>query len=417
MVKLLMVAPECDGEDVSEPWVAYQWASRLAARHELTVLTCRKSGHKPLSEQLPVRVIEWKEPPQFSRAERFNSMLMPGYVPFYIRARRWTRNALACGERFDLCYQPVPVAMRYPSPVAGLGVPLIIGPLGGSLPSPAAFRREESTTPWYVRLRVLDQLRLRRDPLLRHTYQTAACVLGIAPYVRDLLASMPLRRFEVMSETGIERLPPKACRATGTGLRLLFAGRIVRTKGARDAIRALALARDLPAVIDILGDGPDRRQCESLARRAGLGSRVRFHGWLPRAAVDQFYRQADVFIFPSYREPGGNVIFEAMSHGLPLIVSDIGGPGSVVDSAIGIRVHPFSPGQYARDLSAAIRILAADSRMRESLGKAARSRVAELGLWEAKIRHLERILAEVAAQAPGHMLGPGQKYPAWIPGQ
>jgi glycosyltransferase involved in cell wall biosynthesis len=392
-----MVAPECDGEDVSEPWVAYQWASRLAAGHELTVLTCRRRGHKPLSGQLPVRVIEWGEPPLFNRAERFNSMLMPGYVPFYMGARRWTRSALARGERFDICYQPVPVAMRYPSPVAGLGVPLAIGPLGGSLPSPVAFRREESATPWYVRMRALDQLRLRRDPLLRHTYQTAACVLGIAPYVRDLLASMPLRRFEVMSETGIERLPPEACRTTGHGLRLLFVGRIVRTKGARDAIRALALARDLPAVIDIVGDGPDRRQCESLARRAGLGSRVRFHGWLPRAAVDKFYRLADVFIFPSYREPGGNVIFEAMSHGLPLIVSDIGGPGSIVNSGTGIRIHPFSPGQYAQDLSGAIRILAVDYRMREGLGRAARSRVAELGLWEAKVRHLERILTEVAA--------------------
>ena len=50
-------------------------------------------------------------------------MLKPGYVPFYFRARRWIRQALARGERFDLAHQPVPVAMRYPSPVRRAGHP------------------------------------------------------------------------------------------------------------------------------------------------------------------------------------------------------------------------------------------------------------------------------------------------------
>ena len=50
-------------------------------------------------------------------------------------------------------------------------------------------------------------LRLRRDPSLRRTYQQAGCVLGIAPYVRDRLAGVGLRRFEVMSETGLVALP------------------------------------------------------------------------------------------------------------------------------------------------------------------------------------------------------------------
>jgi glycosyltransferase involved in cell wall biosynthesis len=400
VLKLLLIAPTCDRDDVGEAWVGYQWVSLLADRHEVTLLTYHKQGSRPASEQLPAaRVIEWAEPRGLGRAERLNSMMKPGYVPFYLRARRWIREALARGDRFDLAHQPVPVAMRYPCPAAGLGIPFIMGPVGGSLQSPPPFAAEEGTAPWYVGLRRVDSLRIHHDRPLRRTYEQASCVLGIAPYVKDFLSGIPLVRFEVMSETGIDELAAPADRAgrAGDPVRLLFVGRLVRTKGARDAIRALGLLREQPVVLDVVGDGSDRAACEALTADLGLGDRVRFHGRLPREQVAGFYRAADIFVFPSYREPGGNVVFEAMAHSLPLIVSDIGGPGNVVDESCGIRLHPVSPDQYARDLAAAISRLVADSALRGSLGEGARRRVAEVALWDSKVAQLEAIYADVLA--------------------
>ncbi len=404
MLKLLLIAPTCDRDDVGEAWSAYQWVSRLAARHEVTVLTYHKRGKNLVAGQIPgARVIEWTEPPVLGRAERLNSMLKPGYVPFYFRARRWIRQALARGESFDLIHQPVPLAMRYPSPAAGLGLPFLLGPVGGSLQSPAGFAAEEGTAPWYVGLRRLDNLRIHRDPWLRRSYEQASCVLGIAPYVKDFLASVPLRRFDVMSDTGIEQLPEPADRTGRSGdvVRLLFVGRLIRTKGARDAIRALGMARDLPVVLDIVGDGFDRAACETLTAELDLADRVRFHGRVPREQVSEFYQAADVFVFPSYREPGGNVVFEAMSYGLPLIVSDLGGPGNVVDESCGIRLHPQSPDQYAADLAAAYGRLTADPGLRRALGESARQRAIEVALWDSKIRQLEAIYASVQAAQSG----------------
>src|SRR5262249_1294964 len=158
-----------------------------------------KAEKTPASHQLTgLRIVEWAESAILGRAERFNSMLKPGYVPFYFKARRWIRAALDRGERFDLAYQPVPVAMRYPSPVIGLGIPNVIGPVGGSLERPPGFNNETDTTPWYVGLRRLDRLRMSGDPLLRKTYDDASCVIGIAPYVRDFLKHRSIRRFEIM---------------------------------------------------------------------------------------------------------------------------------------------------------------------------------------------------------------------------
>jgi glycosyltransferase involved in cell wall biosynthesis len=396
VLKLLLIAPFCDGNDVGEAWVGHQWVRHLAERHDVTLLTYYKRDRMRPSEQLSgLRVVEWVEPAALDRSERLNSMLKPGYLPFYYHARRWIRAALARGERFDLAHQVIPVAMRYPCPAAGMGIPFMIGPVGGSLSSPPGFEADEGTTPWYVKLRHLDQLRMRHDPFLRRTYEQASGVIGIAPYVKDLLEGIPLRRFDVMSETGIEQLPQRVDRHMRTGtVKLLFVGRIVRTKGARDLIRALDNLRDLPVDLDLVGDGFDRAACEALTAELGLAGRVHFHGRLPRDQVNDFYRAADIFAFPSYREPGGNVAFEAMSYGLPLIVSDIGGPGNVVDDTCGIRVHPDTPGQYAHDIAAAVAQLVTQPTLRYTLGEGARRQVADIALWGNKVRNLEVIYAK-----------------------
>jgi glycosyltransferase involved in cell wall biosynthesis len=394
--RLLLITSACDGEDVGEAWVGHQWVTRLARRHDVTLLTMHRRDRTPPSRQLDgVRVVEWADPAILARQDRLNSMLKPGYVPFYRGARRWIRDALARGERFDVAHQLLPVAMRYPSPAAGLGIPYMMGPVGGSLANPPGF--VDDTAPWYVRLRGLDAVRMRRDPLLRSTYERADCVLGIAPYVRENLAGLRLRRFEVMSETALTALPPAPPERPGDGtVRLLYVGRLVRTKGLRDALTALSRRRTTaPLAFDVVGDGPDRAASEALVAELGLGDLVRFHGRLPREEVAPFYRRADVFLFPSYREPGGNVIFESMGYGLPLIVSDRGGPAAFVDDACAIRVTPESPEQFASALAEAVDRLADDPALRARMGAAARRRAADVGVWDRKVDQLEALYDDV----------------------
>lgn len=397
-MKLLMIAPACDGEDVGEAWVAFQWAKRMSERHELTLLTTYKRGHTPMARQLPdVRVIEWPEPRGVGRFERLNSLLQPGYAPFYIRARRWIRQRLTARERFDIAHQVVPVAMRYPSPAVGLGIPFVIGPVGGSLDSPPAFVAEEGATPWYQKLRGLDGWRIHHDPLLRRTYEGADCVVGVAEYVREFLSGLRLRRFEIMSETAVEQVHDPVDRAERAGpVRLLHVGRIVRTKGLRDVIRAMDSLRDLDVVLDVLGDGNDREACEQLIEELDLGERITLHGSVPRGVVDEFYRDADVFVFPSYREPGGNVSLEAMSWGLPVIVCRRGGPGANVDESCALLLDATSPSQVAADCADAVRTLVQDPELRRVMGEAGRQRAVSTHLWSQRLDRMDGLYEELA---------------------
>lgn len=399
MSKVLLVAPSCDGTDVGEARVAFEWARGLGDRHDLTVLSYRGPGRPRVAPQLPgVRVVEWDQPEIFGRAARFNSLLKPWYPLFHRQCRRWVREAQAAGEIFEVAFQPVPVAMRYPSPLLGSGIPYVLGPVGGSLSSPPGF--DDDTAPWYVGLRSIDSWRLRHDPLLRRSYQGAACVLAIAPYVLEQLEPLALRDVRVMPETGIHEVPPATDRSGRAGtVRLLYVGRLIRTKGARDAIAAMAGLRDLDVRLDVVGDGFDREACQDLAAELGLGDRVEFHGAVPHARVGAFYEAADVFVFPSFREPGGNVQFEAMAHALPLVVNDRGGPANVVDDTCAVRVAATSPESYARALAAALRPLVEDRDRRLAMGRAAHDLVSRSGTWQHRLDALETVLADARSAA------------------
>lgn len=395
------MAPTVDKDDVGEAWVAYQWADLLSQRFDVTLLTYRKRGARSITQQVPnARVIEWLEPPGIGRLERFNSLLKPGYVAFDAHAKRWIRDAERRGEVFDVAHQVVPVAMRYPSPLRVSSSPYLIGPVGGSLDSLGDFRRTD-TGPWYQKLRVLDRWRIQYDPSLRHSYERASIVLGIADYVREFLEVIPLQRFEVLSETGLVEVPlaeppvvPEHFSDTNP-LRLLFVGRVIRTKGVRELVTAMGHLRDAPVVLDVVGDGFDALACGDLAERLGVAARVRFHGWATKQAVQERYREAHVFAFPSFREPGGNVVFEAMGHYLPLIVCDRGGPGAAVDASCAFALAADDPDQLAHDLATSVCRFLADPSLVVTMGLAARERLSEVGLWSSKVDRIAALYEEL----------------------
>jgi glycosyltransferase involved in cell wall biosynthesis len=399
--RVVIIGPCADPTDVGEALSTWRWTRGLSERVDVTLLTYVKAGRESAARSLPgVRAIEWNDLPIPSRLERLNAALQPGYGLFYMRARRWLKQAITDGARFDLAHQLAPLALRYPSPAAGLGLPVVVGPLAGSLTTPRMFEQETSGEPWFIKLRRLDRFRLRHDPLLRGTYESAAVVIGVAPYVREILGELEMQEFVVESETGIPELPPAPSRDFASRpFRLLYVGRVVRPKGVRDIIRALGQIPDLDVILDVVGVGNDLDACRTEAARLGVADRVQFHGRLQREAVDEYYAAAHAFVFPSFREPSGNVVLEAMSWGLPMIVADRGGPAHAVGSDAGIRVSVETPEQFARDIARAIRSLVTNPQLAHSHGEAARRITARDHLWPAKIDRMVSLYGTVIEAA------------------
>ncbi len=399
-LKVLLLAPYYDRTVPGESWSTYKWVEGISGICETTVLTWHRRDWDPgKSPTRAVKVVDWTEPKFPGMPDRLAWELKPGYPLFYIKARRWIRAALKNGGAFDLAHQINPLALRYPSPLQGLGIPYLIGPLAGSLETPPGFSEAAREKLWFRKLRGLDRFRLAHDPWLRKTYAGAAGVIGVAPYVRGLLDRCAPPRFEIMAETGVESLAPepKSAPAPGEPLRLLFVGRVIRTKGILDGIRALARCPEQANVrLDVIGAGDLLEECKAEAERLGISHRVAFHGRLSRDEVFEWYRRSHVFLFPSFREPSGNVVFEAMSQGLPVITSTVGGPGYVVTDECGIRVPPANPESFVTGLEAAIREFAMHPEMISRLSAGSLLRVRGQAFWPSKIESLHGLYQHCA---------------------
>jgi glycosyltransferase involved in cell wall biosynthesis len=406
-LRVLILAYQLDGEDVGEVYSAFKWVEALSQQAEVTVLASHRGRSRPLAEQLPrAEVVSWPEPRLLhTRFERINAQAKPWLPVFGRKAASWLRARLAEGGRFDVAHQILPQAMRYASPLRRFDLPYVIGPLGGSLETPPGFQAEVGRDRGLVRLRGIDRWRLRYDRALRASYQGAAMLLGVAPYVQERLADAGLGDlpFRPVLERGHGPLPELPDRPAEVGkLRLLHVGRTIRTKALRDVVRAMAQLRDLPGVTLVsAGDGPDLAACKAEAEKLGVADRVTFLGRIPRDRVDAEYRAADVFCFPSFREPMGGVFFEAMEWGLPVIAAARGGPDFIIDDASGLRLPVETPEQFARDIAGAIRKLAMDPDLRQRLGQGARARIASFGTWEEKAAQTIALYREILAEREG----------------
>ncbi len=393
---VFFTAPYIHPSATGEEFVSWKWAKALSEIVDLTVFSFQRRNRQPLAETLPrARVYTTQIPQIFSYFPRLEAMAKPSY-PLYLRA---ARRALGQATGVDLAHQIMPQAPRYPIAVRGMGVPYVVGPLGGALRTPPAFQQEGRKTAWFTKLRAVDQWRFRYDPWLRAGYEDASLVLGVARYVEDTLAGIKLKRFETMLELGIDEVPPlrTSSASLDEGLHLLHVGRGVRTKGLRDVIRAMAhLKNDIPELrLTSAGAGEEIEICRQEAKALGIADRVEFLGLIPRQDVETLYQKADIFVFPSYREPAGNVLFEAMRWGLPVVAAARGGPDTIVDDKTGIRIPVTEPDRYARDIAAAIRTLVDDPKRRADMGHAAREKLKTIGLWPVKAQALVSLYRDI----------------------
>lgn len=107
-------------------------------------------------------------------------------------------------------------------------------------------------------------------------------------------------------------------------VRFLYVGRLSREKNLHvlaDAYRLVA-ARAPHLRLVLVGDGPARAELEETLR----GLPVTFTGYLTGDDLANAYASSDIFVFPSGTDTFGNVVLEAQASGLPVVVTDKGGP-------------------------------------------------------------------------------------------
>jgi N-acetyl-alpha-D-glucosaminyl L-malate synthase BshA len=158
-----------------------------------------------------------------------------------------------------------------------------------------------------------------------------------------------------------------------------------------DIVRVLErVNREIPTVLLMVGDGPERASAQALARRLGISQSVRFLGRQDR--IEQFTGVAHVYLLLSELESFGLSALEAMACGVPVIGTDVGGLPEVVRSGETGYLLPVGDveGMAARTLD-----LLRDEERRRTMGRAARLRAATLFDSEQVVTQYERFYEHV----------------------
>jgi len=158
--------------------------------------------------------------------------------------------------------------------------------------------------------------------------------------------------------------------ASNGQVRLLYVGRVSREKDLDVLANAYRRLRDegLPVQLFVVGHGP-----YSQALSETLPDAV-FTGYLTGVELATAYASADVFAFPSTTDTFGNVVIEAQASGVPVVVSDSGGPKELVeDNENGLITKSHDVDDFTR----AVRTLVVDPSLRKRMSVYARKSVVD----------------------------------------
>ncbi len=154
----------------------------------------------------------------------------------------------------------------------------------------------------------------------------------------------------------------------------IFVGRLTRQKSLNTLLQALAIAiRSCPALhLVLLGEGPERSELEQQVSAMAITDHVTFAGY--HANVASYLQNAHMFVLPSISEGISNALLEAMSFGLPCLVSSVGGNPEVLGHGeYGILLPPQDVDAWA----CALVEMAGEGSRRNAMGALARKRIAD----------------------------------------
>ena len=163
---------------------------------------------------------------------------------------------------------------------------------------------------------------------------------------------------------------------TGETFRILFVSRLIERKGLQFIIpqlKGVAEKCNKKIKLIVVGEGPYRGDLEQLSKDYGVENIISFQGQKDKHELLEYYGNADAFILPSQKEGMPNVVLEAMSYGLPIVMTPCEGSQELIDGngyVVKTEKFPNCLGELCNDVS-----------KREKMGKRSKELIGEKFLW------------------------------------
>jgi len=364
---LVVICPACGGAGAVAN-VALNQARELAHYFRVTLL----------SDSFPATGLDGVTyqplyPPRFGWLRRFGHM--PREIAFTLSAKAALRNLHgSAGVDIVLCHGHAVAALAAGPVQRTLGIPYAMVTHGDIFDRPKGTYDPRLT--WFYR------------QVTRPAYRGAALVVALSPRMRDLAlrgGAAPERVVVIPNgigpaEIGLDERATTPSRAPNARLELLYVGRLSVEKGVDVLIAAAGLlkADRLAFRLRLVGGGPEEGRLLALVAQSQLDGQVEFLSPVPRLAMGALYQSTDVVCVPSRSESLPTVALEAMTAGVAVVGSAIGGIPSIIEEGLsGLLV----PSETPQALAAALQRLGRDPALMRCMGEAGRRRIAQEFNW------------------------------------
>lgn len=408
---ILINAYACEPHLGSEQGIGWKWVTYISRFYKVHLITADRGRcdlfrsfvdkDPAIANNLTVTFLPWYEP-----HSNFYKQIVRFYQPlYYVYYRRWLRSSFSLAQSIcssgviKLVHQNTYMTYREPGDFYKLPVKSMWAPVTGNGGVPFSLLPS-----------------LGGQEFLRHGARNIInswnqnynkrFLAAITGYTRVVAGCDHTAEFLGRFRNDVEMIPnnlidsgaPVFSRQISESramLQLCFCGLHVSRKGGGYLIKALAkAAKRVPVKLHMLGDGPMSKKWITLAEHLNCKHLITWHGRLPRTNVFKVYSASDVFIFPSLCDVYPTVIAEAMSHGLPVITTNIPGVGDMVDENSGYLLPAETSGGLVDGLAESIVRLATDPVELNRLRTGVRKRAEEF-LFEKRMSRLLRIYDEL----------------------
>lgn len=231
--------------------------------------------------------------------------------------------------------------------------------------------------------------------IIRSLLNRCYCVIALSPQWQSWLEPLVSGPSVLSIYNPVEfqsYQPSKNSRKT-----LLFLGRLGNRKGVYDIIKALVkVKKNHPDVLLIAAGDGEQGKVERFAQSSGVTDNIYLPGWVDQSDGLRLRNESWIYVMPSYNEGLPMSVLEAMSSGLPIVSSPVGGiPDAVSDGVEGFLVEP---GDVDR-LAESIEKLLDDHELRQRMGMAAREKIRTTFSTESVVPQVEAVYREVAGVA------------------
>jgi glycosyltransferase involved in cell wall biosynthesis len=410
---LLLIAYECGPNRGSQAYAGWARVLQAAREFDLHVLVSAESLHciALYLEENPMAGVQFHTPPEdalYRQLRRAPRSLISERLVY----QRWQWLAYRLAQQlhrthcFSLVHHVNLSTIHEPGYAWQLGIPFVWGPVGDTEEFPETFL---ANLPRRERLKerarnLSNQLALRNRRVQKAGRGAAVLLAANTTIQRDCEHAFE-RPAELLLDTALyTSTQPNPVKFHAPGpLNILWSGEFTTRKALPILLEALAnLGHEVDYRLRVLGKGPLEAEWMSLARQLGLGNRCTFLGQLPLADAMAEFEWAHLLVFTSLRDTSGNVVLEALGHGVPVLCFDHQGVADIVNPNCGIKLPVTHPAHAIELMSNCVRALAHDRPrlVRLSSGASARARNflwAENG---ARVNSIYRRLALAADPIP-----------------